>query len=138
VNPILLDSGVIVALLDRNERLHNRCATVVTRINRPLVTCEPVIAESCHLLRGAWGAPQAVLENVLGGVFLVPFQLSPCVSAVRNIMRKYAELPIDLADACLICLAEQLHTGDILTLDRDFQFYRWSRNRSFEMLISLD
>lgn len=138
MKPILLDTGVIVALLDRDERFHSRCATALAHIDRPLVTCEAVIAESCYLLRGVWGAPQAVLENVWDGVFLVPFQLSASVTAVRSVMRKYAERPIDFADACLICLAEQLHTGDILTLDTDFEFYRWNRTRPFELLINFN
>jgi len=79
-----------------------------------------------------------VLENVAEGAFLLPFQLSQSASAVRTIMRKYADLPIDFADACLVHLAEQLQTGDILTLDSDFEFYRWNRTRPFQLQIDLN
>jgi predicted nucleic acid-binding protein len=53
-------------------------------------------------------------------------------------MSKYADTRCDFADACLIAMADQLDTGDILTLDRDFKHYRWRRNRSFRLLIPLD
>lgn len=138
MKPILLDTGFIVALLDRNERRHKRCAAILEDIERPLVTCEAVISESCYLLRDLPGAPQVVLENVAEGAFLLPFQLSQSASAVRTIMRKYADLPIDFADACLVHLAEQLQTGDILTLDSDFEFYRWNRTRPFQLQIDLN
>ena len=138
MKPVLLDTGVVVALLDRSERHHARCATVVTKLESPLVTCEAVIAESCYLLRRLPGAAEAVLENVARGVFLIPFQLSRTATPVRNIMRKYSDQPADFADACLIQLADELNTGEILTLDRDFALYRWRKTRSFDLLIDLD
>jgi predicted nucleic acid-binding protein len=110
----------------------------VERLQRPLVTCEAVIAESCYLLRGMPGAAETVLENVERGVFQVPFQLSQSAAPVRLLLRKYRDLPADFADACLIYLAEQFNTGDILTLDRDFNTYRWRRNRPFHLLVELE
>ena len=56
MNPVLLDTGCIVALLDRSERYHTQCAEVVTSLQEPLMTCEAVIAESCYLLRRLPGA----------------------------------------------------------------------------------
>lgn len=138
MKPILLDSGVIVALLDRSEGFHERCRDALEELRGPLVTCEAVLAESCYLLRNIPGAPRAVLANVEHGVFQVPFQLSRSAADVRRIMRKYGDVPIDLADACLIRLADQLSIGDILTLDRDFRIYRWGRNQPFQLLIPLD
>jgi len=137
VKPVLLDTGVIVALLDRSEKRHARCVTVLGNLERPLVTCEAVIAEACYLLRGLPGASEAVLQNVERGVFQIPFQLSRSAAPVRTIMRKYRDLPADFADACLIHLADELNAEDILTLDGDFQLYRWRRNRPFHLLITL-
>lgn len=102
-----------------------------------LVTCEAVIAESCYLLRALPGAPEAVLENVERGVLRVPFQLSQAARTVRSLLRKYRDVPADFADACLIYLADQLNTGDILTLDHDFQTYRWRKNKPFHLLVDL-
>ena len=138
MKPVLVDTGVIVALLDRSERHHARCVTLMEGLERPLVTCEAVIAESCYLLRRFPGAPETVLQNVERGVFQIPFQLSRSAAPVRSIMRKYRDLPADFADACLIHLAEELNTGDILTLDGDFQLYRWRRNRPFHLLVTLE
>lgn len=105
-------------------------------LESPLVTCEAVITESCYLLRNMSGAAEAVLENVASGVFQIPFRLSTSVVEVRRILRKYRDLPADFADACLIHLAGELRTGDILTLDQDFNIYRWGSNRPFRTLIS--
>jgi predicted nucleic acid-binding protein len=138
VKPVLVDTGVIVALLDRSERSHARCVAVMEGFERPLVTCEAVIAESCYLLHGLPGASEAVLQNVERGVFQIPFQLSRSAAPVRSIMRKYRDLPAEFADACLIHLADELNTADILTLDGDFQLYRWRRNRPFHLLVTLD
>ena len=57
---------------------------------------------------------------------------------MRSILRKYRDLAPDFADACLIQLADELDTGDILTLDREFESYRWRRNRPFHLLVPLD
>ena len=138
MKPILLDTGVIVALLDRRERYHNQCVAVVDRLERPLVTCEAVIAESCYLLRELPGAPETVVENVERNVFQIPFQLSQSAAAVRIILRKYRDLPAAFADACLIYPADQFSTADILTLDQDFNTYRWRRTRPFHLLVALE
>jgi predicted nucleic acid-binding protein len=138
VKPALLDTGVIVALLDRSEKCHARCVTVLQGLKQPLVTCEAVIAESCYLLRGLPGASETVLQNVERGIFQIPFQLSHSAAPVRSIIRKYRDLPADFADACLIHLADQLNAEDILTLDGDFKLYRWRRNRRFNLLTPLD
>ena len=135
---VLLDTGAIVALLDRSERHHARCVTAMEDLERPLVTCEAVIAESCYLVRGLPAAAEAILENVERGVFQISFQLSRAAASVRSILRKYRDLTPDFADACLIQFADELDTGDILTLDRDFQSYRWRRKRPFHLLVPLD
>jgi predicted nucleic acid-binding protein len=134
VKPVLLDTGFIVALLDRSESLHKACTRTVRAVEVPLITCEAVITESCYLLRSLLGAPEAVIENVAAGIFQIPFQLSRETAGVKQVLRKYKDRKIDLADACLICLADQFETADILTLDRDFAIYRWGKNKPFRML----
>ena len=137
MKPVLLDTGVIVALLDRSERYHARCVRVLESLEQPLATCEAVIAESCYLLRGLHGAPETVLANVEQGIFQIPLQLNRAAASIRAILRKYRDVPADFADACLIHLADELDTGEILTLDSDFARYRWRRNRAFQLLIPL-
>ncbi len=137
MTPVLLDTGCIVALLDRSERHHARCVEAVSTLSDPLITCEAVIAESFHLLRGCRGASQAVLKNVERGLFLIPSRLSASAAAVSELMRKYAAVPMDLADACLVHMASEHRTARILTLDREFKVYRWSRNRPFDLLVEI-
>jgi len=125
-----------VALLDRSERHHRECVDVVSALATPLITCEAVVAEGCYLLRDIEGAATAVLENVDRGVFQVPYRLTGNAGAVLKLMRKYADAPMDFADACLVDMASNYRTGRILTLDADFRIYRWGRNRPFELLLA--
>jgi predicted nucleic acid-binding protein len=110
----------------------------MAKVRQPIVTCEAVIVESFYLLQSIPSAADDVLANVAKGIFQIPFQLSECASRVQQILRKYRDTPCDFADACLIHMADQLNTGDILTLDSDFKHYRWRRNRHFRMLIPMD
>ena len=136
MKPVLLDTGFIVALLDRSESFHKTCARAVQEVEAPLVTCEAVITESCYLLRNLPGASEAVIENIAAGIFQIPFQLSRDTAGVKQVLRKYKDRKIDLADACLIRLADQFGTADILTLDQDFAIYRWGKNKPFRVLPS--
>jgi predicted nucleic acid-binding protein len=79
----------------------------------------------------------AILENVEKRIFQVPLPLETRARTVRALLKKYARVPMDLADACLVHLAEELGTGEILTLDSDFQIYRWDRTRPFHLLVDL-
>jgi predicted nucleic acid-binding protein len=134
VKPVLLDTGVIVALLDRSERNHRACVEAVGEIDAPLVTCEAVIAEACFLLRAIPGAADAVLVNVERGEFQIPFALARASKTIRGLMRRYANVPMAFADACLVHLADEIDSGRILTLDDDFAIYRWRRSHVFERL----
>jgi predicted nucleic acid-binding protein len=137
VKPVLIDTGAIVALLDRSERHHEACVETLEHLTSPLVTCEAVIAESCYLMRRLPGAAEAVLENVAKGVFRIPLELAAAAPQVQRILRKYRNQEIDLADACLIHLAGEVRSGDILTLDSDFEVYRWGANRPFQRLLPI-
>jgi len=137
LTPVLLDTGCIVALLDRSEQYHKACTAAIADLEAPLLTCEAVIAESCYLLRGLPGAGEAVLQNVDRGRFLVPYRLTGNAGSVGKLMKKY-RVPMDLADACLVDMAGIYRTGRILTLDSDFGIYRWGKNRPFELLLTLE
>jgi len=128
---------MIVALLDRDECHHQRCVEVVSDMTGPLATCESVIAEACHLLRRIQGAPGAIINNIAAGVFQIAVRLVDRTTTIEALLRKYRDLPMSLADACLVDLADQLETGRILTLDSDFEIYRWRSRRKFELLVEL-
>ncbi len=126
-----------MGLLDRSEQHHRECVEAVSALEAPLITCEAVIAESCYLLRETSGAASAVLENVDRGIFQIPYRLTGNASGVLKLMRKYADMPMDFADACLVDMASDYQTGRVLTLDDDFRIYRWGRNRPFELLLAI-
>ncbi len=126
-----------MALLDRDERRHAECAAALESMDAPLVTCEAVIAEACYLTRRLRGAPEAILKNVASGTFQIPLRLTDCAEAVQRILRKYRDREVDLADACLVHLAAELRSGDILTLDRNFLVYRWGGNHPFRPVLAL-
>lgn len=137
MNPVLLDTGCIVALLDRREQYHQVCAQLMRALVHPPVTCEAVLVEAHYLLRHLDGAAQVLLEDVAKGLYQVPFVLSTRAAEVARLMKKYADVPMALADACLVDMATQMGSGRILTLDSDFRTYRWGRNRAFDLLIQL-
>jgi predicted nucleic acid-binding protein len=109
---------------------------VVSDIVGPLVTCEAVIAEACYLLRRTHGAPEAVIKNVANGVFQTPVRLVDRAAYIERLLKKYRDVPMDLADACLVDLADQIDSGQILTLDSDFDIYRWRSRRKFELMVN--
>jgi predicted nucleic acid-binding protein len=138
MEPVLLDTGVIYALLNKRESRHEECLQVFRDLYRPIVTCEAVIVESCFLLSKYSEGIEVLLTNVKSGLFGIPFRIAESALEVLEILGKYRDTPADFADACLIAMANQLGTGDILTLDGDFKHYRWRRNRAFNLLIPLD
>jgi predicted nucleic acid-binding protein len=136
--PVLVDASFLVSVCDKQEPYHRRCMAVLEQANQQFFTCEPVITEAIYLLRRLPGAPQAILANIREGLLEIPFQLALGVDATLACYNKYRDTPCDFADACLIAMADQLNTGDILTLDSDFKHYRWRRNKRFRLLIPLD
>jgi len=137
VKPALLDTSVIVAVLDKRDRDHERCRHALRKNTQPLATCEAVVNESCHLLGHVPGAAEAVLASMEEGIYEIRFQLTRAIQDVASLMRKYSDLPMDFADACLVQMADELDTGDIFTLDSDFSHYLWRKNRKFNLLIPL-
>lgn len=138
MKPVLVDTSFIVALYNRSDRRHSRCLHVLDAMEQPAVTCEAVVSESFYMLRHVHGAAADILATIENGALEIRFQLARSAGKVRALLEKYRDLPASFADACLVQMADELDTGDILTLDSDFKHYRWRRTRSFNMLIPLD
>ena len=90
----------------------------------PLLTCEPVLTETCFLLGRGTGNPRVVLQAVRMGILQVDFDLPFQASSLENLMERYADTPMSLADACIVRLAELQPDCRVFTLDRDFSRYR--------------
>jgi predicted nucleic acid-binding protein len=121
---VLLDTGPLVAFLNARDHFHEWAKVRLAEVQPPAITCEAVIAEACHLLRGTNGGSEAVLGLLDRGLIAVPFRLEDEVEPLRRLLARYRDLPISLADACLVRLAELERSPLVLTLDSDFSIYR--------------
>lgn len=120
----LLDTGPLVAFLNRNDHWHEWARAQMGALPPPLLTCEPVLTEACFLIQRNGGQPAEVLKKVQAGVLAVALDLQTEAAALEALMRRYEDTPMSLADACLVRLSE-LHTDcQVFTLDRDFRRYR--------------
>jgi predicted nucleic acid-binding protein len=126
---VLLDTGPLVALLNGRDQHHEWAKLQWSQAAPPLLTCEPVLSEACFLLRIAPGGSAAVMELLRRRVVEVAFHLEDHLEAVARLLRKYADVPMSLADGCLVRMAELSPESAVLTLDRHFRLYRKSGRR---------
>ena len=119
---VLVDAGFLVALLSRHDSHHPWAVMQAPRHALPWRTCEAVLSEAFHLL-GARGTPglSAILRR---RALLVAFSLDNDVEPVLKLLQKYSDVPMSLADACLVRMTETLPDPVILTTDSDFRIYR--------------
>jgi uncharacterized protein len=130
----LIDTGPLVAYLYPRDTYHNWAVEQFLTLDLPFTTCEPVITEVCFLLARNRLSPTHALEAVKRGIIKIDFRLAEEAGAVQALMERYGNVPMSLADACLVQLAEM--TGlPICTLDSDFTIYR-PRGRGALTLIS--
>ena len=117
---VLLDTGPLVALFDRSDAHDAWASEQWAQIAPPLLTCEAVLSEACFLLRDFAPGPDAVLEAVRRGAIEIAFRLTDHADRIRQLMAKYAQMRMSLADACLVCLAELHSESTVFTMDHDF------------------
>ncbi len=137
MNPpgILLDTGPLVALLSRDDAEHARARQWFSECLPPFRCCEAVVAEACFLMSKVHASgPAEVIALGRKGVYEISLSLEDHWPNIEALLRKYADRPISLADACLIRCAEIHKEARILTLDSDFGVYRWARNKRFQLL----
>ena len=135
---IIADTGFWLALANRRDAYHERATTKLHQVQEPLITTWPVLTETCHILLNRLGthAQNTFMESCGNDAFRV-YQLERAdVSRISSLFVQYQDLPMDLADASLIILAEHLGHGRILSTDeRDFHTYRWKQHEPFENLL---
>ena len=131
---ILVDAGPLIALADRSDKHHRRVSTYLRRFTGRMLTTWPVLAETCHFL------PERTQIDLLrwaeaGGITVVELNES-ALSALADWKEKYFDLPMDLADASLIWVAQQTGVTDILTIDvRDFSVYRLANGKALRPVL---
>lgn len=135
---LLLDTGALVSLLDRSQTHHRRCRTFFEGWTKPVVSTEAVLTETTHLLASVNGGVTAAVDFFLaGGAVIVP-STPASLKRARALLEKYADLPMDFADATLVVLAEELGTSLVFTTDRtDFSVYRVKDRKPFRIVPDL-
>ena len=132
---VIVDTGVLVAILNKNDRYHNWAVQQFADIEPPLLTCEAVISESCFLLRDYQRA--SILFNWLKKrVLRLPFCLQDEIQPLHALLEKYANVPMSLADGCLVRLAEHYPQSSVFTLDSDFHVYRKNANQFIPLIFT--
>jgi predicted nucleic acid-binding protein len=132
--PLIVDTGFLVAYLNRREGSHEWTKEQLKKVPPPLITCEAVIAESCFLVREIDGGAEKVFELLETGLILLSFRLENEIPRIKELMTRYANVPMSLADACLVRMAEQYKDSSVFTLDSDFKIYRKNRREPIPLV----
>ncbi len=135
ISKVLLDTGPLLALIDRRDRHHAWVVAQFDQILPPLLTCEAVLTEACYLAPRAGRPVEEPLLLLERGVLRLAFDLSDNFGQVSSLMKRYANVPMALADACLVRMSELVADSAVLTLDGDFRIYRRHRRHKIPVLL---
>ena len=136
---ILADSGFWIALGNRRDRHHVVARSALEKFSSEgFASTWPVLTEVTHLLSARVGVTQSVafIDGIARGACEIPDPPVDALLRAHALMSRYRDLPMDLADASLVILAEDMSEGRILSTDqRDFEGYRWKNTRPFTNLL---
>jgi len=132
---VVVDTGPLVALLNRSDRHHDWVREVLDTVEPPVFTCEAVISEACFLLSRIRDGQDAVLNLLARDILKVDFRLSSEVVSLRALMKKFQSVPMSFADACLVRMSELEPRSRILTLDSDLRVYRRNRRQAIPAIM---
>ena len=136
---ILTDAGPLIALVDRAEPDHGACTRALRSLAGPMLTTWPAFTEATYLLGSAGGWPgQAALWRMVsrGDLAIDVLGDAPLQMRVRDLMEQYQDVPMDLADASLVAVAEVRDLRRVFTLDRHFAAYRRADGKPFDVVPS--
>jgi len=132
---ILIDTGPLVAFFDSSDGYHRTCLDILEKMEGPLCTTWPVITESFYLLDFSWKAQDNLWRFLIRGGVEIANPEARSLGRCRVLMEKYRDLPMDLADASLVILAEAKRIRQVFTLDhKDFSVYRPLYVHRFELV----
>ncbi len=121
---VITDAGPLVAYFDADEEHHKWCVRQLDSLKPPLFSCEAAIAEAVYLIESRGGDSSQLFEFIQNHIIELSFELGDEVAAIVSLRRRYANLPMSLADACLVRMSETRTNARIFTLDNDFKIYR--------------
>lgn len=133
----LIDTGPLVALFARDDKAHREVVSSLSKQPVKLLTTWPVLTETWHLLPFQKARLDLMRWAAGGGVEVRELLESP-LRTMLPVLEKYADLPMDLADASLVLLAIETGVTEVLTLDRkDFSSYRLPGNQHFKLVLDI-
>lgn len=135
MNAWLLDTGPLVALLSSDDARHGWAVELAKSAPTTVLTCDAVISEALFLLKRARIGPDGLFGLAEVGFLRSEFDFNRERGPIRELMRRYATLPMAFADACLVRMAEMNPGAVIWTLDKDFQVYRKNRRQTLSLVL---
>lgn len=132
---VVIDTGPVVAFLNKSDQYHDWAVTQFSQLQPPFLTCESVVSEVCFLLRYIENGQQNVLKLLERELIQTPFKLESEISIIMRLIKKYKNIPMSLADACLVRMSEQITNSIICTLDSDFKVYRKEKRKIIPLII---
>lgn len=127
------DASPLIALINRGDKNHQRCVDILPSLSAPLVTTCACFTEAIYLLGryGGWIAQQELWKYLADEILILHHHSLNELMRMEILMKQYQNVPMDLADASLVAMAEILKQRQIFTLDHDFYIYRLGKNQSF-------
>ena len=132
---VLVHTGPLIALIDDRDQWHAWAKDQFAAVSPPLLTCEAVLSETCFLAGRMRGGNKTAMGLFQRGVIALAFSAKHELSSLDELMRRYANVPMSLADACLVRMSELVPESVVLTLDSDFRIYRKNRRQKIPLLI---
>lgn len=124
MSEVLVDTGPLVAMICAGDRDHAWTVDQFRALPPPFLTCEPVIAEACFLVERRGVSGGVILERIENGLLRIALQIEDHCAELKKLMRRYASVPMSLADSCLVRMSEIYPECNVFTLDSDFGIYR--------------
>jgi predicted nucleic acid-binding protein len=121
---IIADTGPLVAFLVREDLHHSWAKEQFKNLPAPFLTCEPVLTEAFYLVHRLNEGKQRFFELLDSGLLSVEFELMTEQKALSRLVRKFGDVPMSLADACVVRMAEMSPKASVFTLDGHFRIYR--------------
>ena len=133
--PVIVDAGPLVALLDRRDAHHEWAVRQFDAYSEPFLTCEAVLTETFFLTSRLNHGSERFFQLLGGGVIRVALELMSERVALASLVAKYADVPMSLADACLVRMVELTPDARVMTLDSDFRIYRQHGRRQIRLIM---
>jgi predicted nucleic acid-binding protein len=135
VNKLLVDTGPLVAALVETDSHHAWAVERLHELPAPFLTCEPVLAETFYLVCRLHNGPRRFFELLGSGLLTIEFDVLAEREPLQKLIYKYTDLPMSLADACLVRMAEQIHDAVVFTTDSHFRTYRRNGRQIIPLII---